>query len=144
MFLLRRLSISCFSFLALIFLSPALVGQDTTNPKNQYPYAVLNSYDIDLGEIEKGSRAEGSIAISNQGAHPFIISKVRSACGLMIPTWPAAPVEPGEKTTISFRYDTSRPGPFERIITIHTNAWQKNLEVKVKGKVVPEKFKKAG
>ncbi len=65
------------------------------------------------------------------------ISKVRSSCGLMIPTWPEGAIEQNDTVNIRYRYDTSRMGPFIRKIIIHTNAWEKDLVITVKGEVIP-------
>lgn len=65
----------------------------------------------------------------------MIVARVRSSCGLLITSWPASPLKTGEQATISFRYDTSRPGPFRRNIIVHTNAWQGTLVIPVKGEV---------
>jgi len=102
----------------------------------RFPYAVLHSDSIDFGTVERGAVISGRLQVTNEGAYDLLIVKVRSSCGLLIQTWPSAPVRPGEKAVINFRYDSSIPGPFERLITIHTNAWQKNLVVSVKGEVV--------
>ncbi len=142
MSILWHLAKCCFPLAATFFTFPLSADESPESIREQYPYAVLESHAVDLGKITMGSRATDTITLSNQGAYPLTITKVRSACGLMIPTWPTKPVAPGETTRITFRYDSSRPGPFERIITIHTNAWQKNLEVKVSGEVVPERQKK--
>lgn len=105
--------------------------------RSEYPYAELEKDAIDLGKIAQGRQAPGSIVLTNTGQHPLLIGTVRSSCGLMIPSWPTQAIAPGAQATISFRYDGSRIGPFERIISIHTNAWQKTIQVKVSGEVVP-------
>ncbi|MFO7979124.1 MAG: DUF1573 domain-containing protein [Bacteroidales bacterium] len=105
-------------------------------PRSEFPFAVLADTIIDLGTLERGKQAAGTITLTNTGAKPLLIGMVRSSCGLMTPSWPAKPIGAGHQATISFRYDSNQPGPFERIITIHTNAWQKTLQVKVTGEIV--------
>ncbi len=121
--------LTAFSFL--------LSAANSEEIKKNHPYAVLESGMIDMGVLETGSRATGEIQLSNKGEKDMMIAKVRSSCGLMIPTWPGEPISHNEEVTIRFRYDTKRLGPFERNVVIHTNAWQKTLVVKVKGEVVP-------
>lgn len=104
--------------------------------RNNFPYAVLSADSIHLGRLLPGSQGQGSLSITNGGRHDLIISRVRSSCGLLITTWPTEPLKPGERGSITFRYDTARPGPFERNIVVHTNAWQKNLLVPVTGEVI--------
>jgi hypothetical protein len=102
-----------------------------------FPYAVLEQTEVDFGIVTEGSPIQGTIRITNEGEVELLVVKVRGSCGLMIGSWPAEPVGQGEQLQISFRYDSSRPGPFERLVTIHTNAWQKDLVVKVRGEVLP-------
>jgi hypothetical protein len=102
-----------------------------------FPYAVLEKSEIDFGKVTGGSPVSGHIRITNEGAVDLLVAKVRGSCGLMIASWPGEPLGQGEQLQISFRYDGNRLGPFERFITIHTNAWQKDLVVKVSGEVVP-------
>jgi hypothetical protein len=129
-----------------LLLTPLLLllyfgGRAETPPvealRSQYPYAELAATAIDLGKIAQGRQASGSITLTNTGEHPLLIGTVRSSCGLMIPSWPTGAIAPGAQATINFRYDGSRIGAFERIISIHTNAWQKTIQVKVSGEVVP-------
>ena len=105
--------------------------------KETFPYASVHPLTFDFGQAEAGNPITGRIEITNEGSYDLLISKVRSSCGLMIQTWPTDPVGPGERVAMTFRYDSNRPGPFKRLITIHTNAWQKNIIVDVRGEVVP-------
>ncbi len=106
--------------------------------KASYPYAILLSNDtINMGTIEAGSRATGQIRLRNEGTPDLLIAKVRSSCGLMIPTWPTDAIKTGEEATINFRYNTNRIGPFTRNIIIHTNSYQKTLIIPVYGEIIP-------
>lgn len=129
-----------FTVFAVVFLGGQIQPVQSELPdevvRAGFPYAVLNSDSIDFGTVERGAVISGRLQITNEGAYDLLIVKVRSSCGLLIQTWPSAPVKPGEMAVINFRYDSNIPGPFERLITLHTNAWQKNLVVKVKGEVV--------
>ncbi len=113
------------------------VSADDTGIKSSFPFAVLSTDTLDMGIIEQGNRADGQIGITNEGKPDLLIARVRSSCGLMIPTWPDKPVKTGEEVFINFRYNTNRIGPFKRNIIIHTNAWQKTLIVYVHGEVIP-------
>ena len=109
--------------------------QEDENIKSKLPYAVIDNQIIDLGKIKQGSRSEGHIKLKNEGGRDMVIGRVRGSCGLMIPTWPSYAIAPGEEVTIQFRYDSTRLGKFERNVVIHTNAYQRNIIVKVKGEV---------
>ena len=106
--------------------------------KSGYPYASLSEEEIDMGVMKAGSNGDGTITLTNLGEPDLLIARIRSSCGLMIPTWPETAISRGDTVSVRFRYNTSRLGSFERKITIHTNGWQKNLIVTVKGEVIPE------
>ncbi len=133
------------SYLYLLFLiilpgiPQLIVAADPPEARNDYPYAVLSVDSIDMGQLLSGGQAQGMLTLTNAGRYDLVISRVRSSCGMLITTWPAQPIKPGEQGSITFRYDTTRPGSFKRNIVIHTNAWQKNLIVPVKGEVLPTK-----
>lgn len=133
------IALSIFSMLALGLFSPGMAhDRNETGIKSGYPYATLAAEEIDMGKLPKGSSNDGFIFLTNQGEPDLLIARIRSSCGLVIPSWPDAPISQGDTVRIRFRYNTNRLGPFERKITIHTNAWQKNLFVTVKGEVIPE------
>lgn len=122
-----------------MLVSPMLFAADPPEARQRYPYAVLERDVFEFGKLEAGPAVRGTIIITNEGAVDLLIAKVRGSCGLMIPSWPAS-VSPGGEAQIHFRYDGSRLGPFERHITIHTNAWQKDLVVKVRGEILPSAY----
>lgn len=123
----------------LCMLRPGLANYTSQNEiKSNYPYASLAEEEIDMGIMQTGSNGDGYITLTNLGVPDLLIARVRSSCGLIIPTWPETPVNQGDTVNIRFRYNTSRLGPFERKVIIHTNAWQKNLSVTVTGEVIPE------
>ncbi len=126
-------------FLTGIFVQVALAQSEESfeTVRKQFPFAVLESDTIDLGKLGYGQQIRPSIRIRNEGEHDMLIAKVRSSCGLMIPTWPVEPVAHGDEAVIQLRYDTSRLGPFVRYVVIHTNAWQKTLTVTVMGEITP-------
>ncbi len=127
---------------AIILLIPLLIAFKAwavdKDIKASYPYAILLSNDtINMGTIEAGSRATGEIRLRNEGTPDLFIAKVRSSCGLLIPTWPTEPLKTGDEASISFRYNTDRLGHFERNIIIHTNSYQKTLIIPVYGEIIP-------
>ncbi len=115
--------------------SCVLAGESAQNIN--YPVLRVESDSIDLGKLVAGERASGEIKVYNEGGEDLLIGRVRSSCGLMIPTWPGEAIAPEEEATIRFRYNTSRQGPFVRNIIIHTNGHPKTKVVQVTGHVIP-------
>ncbi len=132
---------SCKFLLLLLFLSGHCftgLAQDTQNKQqilSNYPWADLAMDTLNMGHATTGDQMRGSLKITNLGEPDMVIARVRSSCGLMIATWPTNPIPKGETAEIVFRFDTNRPGRFNRNIIIHTNAWQKDIIIPVTGMV---------
>ena len=120
-------------------LSNIVLASDEGNEalKRSYPWAVIEKDTIDMGVLQQGIAARSHFTVRNEGRHDLIIAGVRSSCGLMIPNWPTEPFGTKQEAVINFRYSASRLGLFKRNITIHTNAYQKNIVLTVIGEVVP-------
>ncbi len=138
---MRKFSVYLLFLFIVSGISCPVAAADPPEARSQFPYALLSADSLDMGYLQPGSQAQGTLTITNAGRYDLVISRVRSSCGLLITTWPAQPLKPGEQGTISFRYDTTRPGSFTRNIVIHTNAWQKNIIIPIKGEVLPANTK---
>lgn len=90
---------------------------------------------VDYGEIERGSDGVRVFEFTNTGEAPLIISKVSSSCGCTIPKKPEDPILPGETGEIQVKYDTNRPGPIRKAITVLSNADTPTKILKIKGTV---------
>jgi hypothetical protein len=68
----------------------------------------------------------------------LIISNAKGSCGCTVPEWPKEPIAPGAKGTIRVKYDTNRPGPINKSVTITSNALNEpNKVIRIKGEVGP-------
>lgn len=77
--------------------------------------------------------------LKNPGDAPLIISRVASSCGCTTPVWPKEPIAPGGKATIKASYDPKgRPGPFNKTITVFSNASQSGTVLTIRGNVTPK------
>ncbi|WP_445385564.1 DUF1573 domain-containing protein [Robiginitalea sp. IMCC44478] len=90
---------------------------------------------VDYGEIAKGSDGVRVFEFTNTGNMPLIITKVSSSCGCTIPKKPEAPIQPGQTGEIQVKYDTNRPGPIRKAITVISNADTPTKILKIKGMV---------
>lgn len=128
--------------IGVILLSRVLAnGAPPPEALSNHAFAVLSVDSLDMGSLPTGTPVQGTFTLTNAGNRDMVVARVRSSCGLLITSWPTEPLKPGEQISISFRYDTSRLGPFHRNIVIHTNAWQGTLIIPVKGEVVPAPVK---
>ena len=95
----------------------------------------FKSETVDYGEITKGADGVRVFEFTNTGDAPLIISKVSSSCGCTIPKKPEDPILPGKTGEIQVKYDTNRPGPIRKAITVISNADTPTKVLKIKGEV---------
>jgi hypothetical protein len=91
----------------------------------------------DFGTIEYGGNGTYDFKFSNTGKSPLIISNARGSCGCTVPKWPKEPIAKGSSGSINVQYDTKRPGPFTKTVTITSNAKSANKVITIKGNVLP-------
>lgn len=112
-----------------------------SNPKghsSRSPGAVISieTDTFDFGTIRKDGNGTCIFELTNSGFEPLIISKCDKSCGCTIPKCNHEPILPGETTEVEVTYDTSRVGPFQKSVKVHSNATNTPLLVlKVKGTV---------
>lgn len=114
-----------YSLLFVLFLTATVSAQEFKFEKET----------IDYGKITKGSEGKRKFVFTNIGDAPLIIQRVQSSCGCTVPKKPEKPVMPGEKGEIEVSYDTNRLGGFSKVITIYSNAKNKQKAIKIKGYV---------
>ena len=128
-----------------IFLAIALIGgimvaqaQTATPTEKQTasgPVMEFESSVIDYGLIEHNADGKREFVLTNKGNAPLIISNAKGSCGCTVPTWPKAPIAPGESASIGVKYATNRIGKFTKTITLTTNAPEKTKILTIKGEV---------
>lgn len=92
---------------------------------------------IDYGKIAHKSKGEREFVFTNNGNKALLIKNATSTCGCTVPTFPKDSIQPGDKGVITVKYDTSRAGPFNKIITVTSNASQGTTKtLLIKGDVV--------
>lgn len=94
----------------------------------------------DYGNIKYGGEPYCTFEFKNTGDQPLIISGAKGSCGCTVPEYSKEPVAPGGTGKISVKYDTNRPGPINKSVTINSNAV--NVEggisvLRIKGEVGP-------
>ena len=90
---------------------------------------------IDYGTIDKGADGKREFVFTNTGKEPLIISKATGSCGCTVPDWPRNPIAPGEDAVIKVKYDTNRVGPFQKSVTVNSNAKNGTKVLRIKGTV---------
>ncbi|HEX5003002.1 MAG TPA: DUF1573 domain-containing protein [Bacteroidia bacterium] len=121
--------------------TPAVPATSTpTGEVNNDPNApeiVFETEVHDFGTIEYGGDGTYDFKFTNTGKSPLIISNARGSCGCTVPQWPKEPVAKGQSGVINVHYDTKRPGPFTKTVTISSNAKSATKVITIKGTVQP-------
>ncbi|AYO56830.1 hypothetical protein CO230_00970 [Chryseobacterium sp. 6424] len=69
--------------------------------------AALSESSYSFGKIKKGDQVEHVYEITNTGENPLIISEVKPACGCTAPDYTKDPIMPGQKGTITLKFDSA-------------------------------------
>ena len=99
------------------------------------PVMTFEKMDIDYGTIAQGADPLRRFKFKNTGTEPLVIKNARGSCGCTVPAYKKEPVMPGETSEIEVRYDTQRPGPFSKSVTIETNEGEQSRVLSIHGTV---------
>ena len=77
----------------------------------------------------------------NTGSKTLVLSDVKASCGCTTPEYTKAPIAPGKTGNIKVTFDPkNRPGPFNKSVTVKSNAENSVVVLKING-VVQEREK---
>ncbi len=89
-----------------------------------------------FGTLQRGDDGLCYFVVTNTGNAPLVVSEVGATCGCTVPQWSKEPIMPGGTDTIRVRYDTSRAGRFNKVVTVHSNAINyPHLDLMLRGNV---------
>jgi hypothetical protein len=90
----------------------------------------------DYGTIDQGANGECVFTVTNTGTAPLMITNCKGSCGCTVPQCDKAPIAPGASMEIKVKYDTKRPGPINKSVTITSNATNTPTKViRIKGNI---------
>jgi hypothetical protein len=76
----------------------------------------------DFGKIKPADVVSYDFKFTNTGKSPLIITDGRATCGCTTPSWPKAPIKPGESGVIHVTFDSKgKFGLQDKLITITAN-----------------------
>ena len=127
-----------FVLVALFIFSVVIAGAQDEKKENG-PEISFKETVHDYGTIYVNGDGTYNFVFTNTGNEPLILSKPRSSCGCTVPTWPKEPILPGETSNIKVTYNTRKAGPFNKTVTVYSNATNKStVLLRIKGKVENE------
>ncbi len=111
-------------------------GQPVVAGSQDGPVMQIDKDIHDYGTVDYAGNGTCVFTITNVGNAPLIISLCKGSCGCTVPSCPQQPIAPGASAEITVKYDTKRPGPFHKSVTITSNAVNSPSKVvKIKGSV---------
>ena len=91
----------------------------------------------DFGHRNQYSDVTYSFSFTNTGTTPLIITQSKGSCGCTTPEWPRHPIPPGKTEKIKVRFDSKKVGPFNKSVSITSNATNAPTKViRIKGNIV--------
>ena len=127
------------SFVTLVFMFSSAQEKIGNNPNA--PVIDFDKLVHDYGTIYQNGNGVCKFKFTNTGKEPLILSKPKSSCGCTVPTWPKHPILPGQTEEIKVTYATKRIGPINKNVTIYSNAKNKQVILRIKGKVIAKPLK---
>jgi hypothetical protein len=118
--------------LILFSLSTAAFAQDGPVLK------ITGTNEHNFGKItEEAGPASHTYKFTNLGNKPLKIDKVVPGCGCTTPDWSKEEIKPGKEGFIKATFDpTGRPGPFNKYVTVYSNANPNVMVLSFKGEVI--------
>lgn len=112
------------------------LGLNAQNELVSGPAITLDKTTHDYGDVPFGGNGECQFKVTNTGTEPLILSNCQGSCGCTVPKCDPTPIMPSESSIISVKYDTKRPGPISKTVTINSNAVNEPVKVvNIKGTV---------
>jgi hypothetical protein len=115
--------------------APAAAAVSPDGPQMKFEYITH-----DFGKIQEGDKVTYKFNFANTGKSPLIIADAVASCGCTIPTWPKAPIKPGDGGQIVVTFNSvGRKGLQDKMVTITANTNPRQNVVHLVGEVLEKK-----
>ncbi len=88
-----------------------------------------------FGKIAQGKPVTNEFIFTNTGTDPIVITNVSASCGCTTPDYSKAPIAPGKTGKITATYNAQAMGPFNKSVTVTSNAESPTITLYLKGEV---------
>jgi hypothetical protein len=109
-----------FTVIVMLMLGAGAYAQTTPAPKKESAVK-FNEYVFNFGEVAYGSDVSHVFTFKNVSTAPVAIKNVATSCGCTTPSYSKEPVMPKKSGQITAKYDSTRPGPFTKTLTVSVN-----------------------
>ncbi len=127
------LSISAIFFFGV--LSAQTTETAVTEEKSEITFVSLEH---NYGSIEFNANGTCQFEFTNTGKTALVLVNVQASCGCTAPEWSREPIKPGDKGKITVKYNTMIVGPFQKSITVYSNAKTSPIALIIKGEIKPQ------
>ena len=93
----------------------------------------------DFGKVEQGKPVTYAFEFKNTGADPVVINDATASCGCTKPSFSREPIMPGKTGTVSATFNAASAGPFNKTVTVTSNAEASSTVLILKGEVAAPK-----
>jgi len=123
---------------AMIFVAGISAQNAEKKKKVQEPEITFESTVHDYGTMYKGADGTCEFQFKNTGKEDLVLTKVQPSCGCTaLDDWPKDPIKKNKTGVIKVRYNNTHiVGPFQKIITVESNAVNNRVTLTIKGNVV--------
>lgn len=102
-------------------------------PEQSLTTVSLSDNEIDLKQFSWRDRQEIEVEITNTGENPLVIYEAVTSCGCMTIEYDRQPIKPNKTIALKISYKAEHPEHFDKTITIHCNAENSPLILKISG-----------
>ncbi len=93
----------------------------------------------DFGTVVEGTPTSYEFVFTNVGKEPLILTNAVGSCGCTTPKWSKEPIAPGKTGSVTVTYDSNRVGPFNKSVTLSSNAKTPSKVIIIKGVIDKKK-----
>jgi hypothetical protein len=113
-------------------------AEKSKKKKVQEPEITFESVLHDYGTINKGADGTCEFRFKNTGKEDLLLTKVQPSCGCTaLDDWPKEPIKKNKTGVIKVKYNNMHiVGPFQKVITVESNAINNRVTLTIKGNVV--------
>jgi hypothetical protein len=130
-------------FVVICLSSISLFAQTDTTVKKDAPEIVFDKMVYDFGTIPYASNGTFEFNFKNTGKEPLVIKDVQKQCGCTGVDWTKEPVKKNKSGVVKVTYNTKIAGPFQKNVTVYSNAKTATVVLTFKGTVEAEVVKEA-
>lgn len=113
------------------------VAQTEAVANADMPEISFKATEIDYGTVAQNSDGSRMFEFTNSGKQPLILNNVAASCGCTVVEWAKDPIKPGDKGTLTVKYNTAIVGTFNKSIRVFSNAKSSPVFLTIKGEVKP-------